>query len=111
MTTTNQPMKTSADIRTSQSGQSVTFHITGIVDEHGSAALKSNFESITLTGLDEVIFDVQNVTYIGSAGLGKFLLFYKKLSTENVKMRVNTVAGTVRDILMELKLNTLFTIN
>ncbi len=111
MTTDNQTMAQSSDIRVSQTGHSVTFHVSGVVDEHGSAALKTSFEGITVNGLDEVVFDFQNVSYIGSAGLGKLLLFYKKLSIENVNMRVNTVAGTVRDILMELKLNTLFTIN
>lgn len=104
-------MAQSADVRIVQTGQSVTFHVSGLVDEHGSAAMKASFEGLTLAGLNEVIFDLQNVTYIGSAGLGKLLLFYKKLSTENVKMRVNTSPGTVRDVLMELKLNTLFTVN
>ena len=108
---TNASMTRAIDIRISHTGQSATVHVMGVVDEQGAAAMKESFEGVTLNGVSEVVFDLQNVTYIGSAGLGKLLLFYKKLSTEGIKMRVNTVAGTVRDTLMELKLNTLFTIN
>lgn len=111
MITSDQSVPQAVDIQVSHDDQVLVFRVSGIVDEHGSVAIKNRFEEITLGDLDEVVFDFQDVTYIGSAGLGKLLLFYKKLSAENINMRINTVDGMVRDVLKELKLNTLFTVN
>ena len=72
--------------------------------------MKRQFERLDLTGVTEAVFNLRDVTYIGSAGLGKLLLFYKKLSTGGAVMKVEYPSDMVRDILIELKLDSLFAI-
>ena len=82
--------------------------ISGDIDESGAAEMKRRFEQLDLANLREMVFDMQDVTYIGSAGLGKLLLFYKKLSMNNAVMKVEHPSSMVRDILIELRLDSLF---
>jgi anti-anti-sigma regulatory factor len=50
------------------------------------------------------------MTYIGSSGIGKLLLFYKNLGVQQIRLTVTNVAPATYDLLHELKLNTVFTI-
>jgi anti-anti-sigma factor len=82
----------------------------GDIDHEGAEALKSSFAGLSLGGKPAVVFDFRGVGYIGSAGLGKLLLFYKRLSTEKVQMRIESASPAVRRLLLELRLDTLFKI-
>jgi anti-anti-sigma regulatory factor len=42
--------------------------------------------------------------------LGKLLLFYKRLSGERIQMRVESASPSLKALLQELRLDTLFTI-
>lgn len=85
--------------------------VSGNVDEKGAADLKTGFEGLNLSGQKTVAFDFAKVTYIGSAGLGKLLLFYKKLATAGIEMRVENSPSDIRELLKELHLDTLFTVS
>jgi len=98
------------DINIMHGDGSIRMEISGDIDEDGAAEMKQRFEQLDLTGVTQAIFDLQRVTYIGSAGLGKLLLFYKKLSTNDVTMKVESPSGMVRDTLTELKLDALFAV-
>ena len=98
------------DITVSHADRCLIVQISGDVDECGAAEMKRQFEMYRLEEIDEVIFDLNDVTYIGSAGLGKLLLFYKRLSNNNTVMKVAHPSEMVRDILIELKLDSLFAI-
>jgi len=82
----------------------------GDIDHGGAEALKSAVAGLTLSGKKAVIFDFRDVQFIGSAGLGKLLLFYKRLSAEKVQMRIEAASPSVQALLRELRLDTLFTI-
>jgi anti-sigma B factor antagonist len=113
MTVTHQEQakKQGITIDVTQSERTATISVFGVIDEQGAAELKDRFEKLNRTALGEVAFNFTNASYIGSAGLGKLLLFYKKLSTDNIKMRVQCPSGTIRNTMMELKLDSLFTIS
>lgn len=80
----------------------------GDVDHAGAEALKTAVLGLDLKGKTAVVFDFRNVGYIGSAGLGKLLLFYKRLSAEKVEMRLESAAPPIQALLRELRLDTLF---
>ena len=83
---------------------------TGDIDHEGAEALKSAVAGLSLNGKKAVVFDLRGVGYIGSAGLGKILLFYKRVSAEKVQMRIESASPTIHKLLLELRLDTLFEI-
>jgi anti-sigma B factor antagonist len=97
--------------QTEDSGNTVTLRVAGDIDHAGAESLKTAFSQLPLTGKTAVIFDFERVGYIGSAGLGKLLLFYKRLSSEYIEMRVQATTPAVRQLLRELKMDTLFPVS
>ena len=89
----------------------VIFTIEGDIDEQGANALKNEFENLSLKGLKSVSFDFAKVPYIGSSGLGKLLLFYKKLAASNAEMNIDNCNPEIIKLLEELNLDTLFKIS
>jgi len=94
-----------------ESSDALTLILNGDIDHAGAEILKTTFNQTNLKGKTVVIFDFKGVNYIGSSGLGKLLLFYKRLSTENVRMRIDSPSTEVRDLLKELKMDTLFNVS
>jgi anti-anti-sigma factor len=85
--------------------------ISGEIDEEGANTLKRQFNEVDLTGLKELVFDFSNVTHIGSAGLGKLLMFYKNLAVEGGKMRIENSSANITELMEELNLNKLFQVS
>jgi anti-sigma B factor antagonist len=85
--------------------------ITGEIDEEGANALKRQFNEVDLKGLKELVFDFSHVTHIGSAGLGKLLMFYKSLAVEGGKMRIENSSENISELMEELNLNKLFQVS
>lgn len=98
------------EISTQAQGQTAVIHISGRVDESGAETLKSCFGSLSLSGINTVQVNCQNLTYIGSSGIGKILLFYKNLGVQQILLKVTHVPPPIYDLLQELKLDTVFTI-
>jgi anti-anti-sigma factor len=73
--------------------------------------LKSQFNKLDLPSLGEVVFDFGKVSYIGSAGIGKFLLFYKKLALNGLNLKIINVSEDVYELLCLLKLDNVFNIS
>ncbi len=99
------------DLAVSQEGDRVRFEIVGNVDEKGAEELKRRFRELNITAVREVIFDFGKVTHIGSAGIGKLLLFYKDLAVIGGSIRIINTSETVYELLTVLKLDTIFTIS
>ena len=85
--------------------------ISGEIDEKGAKALKQQFNEVDLKGLKELVFDFSGVTHIGSAGLGKLLMFYKNLAVGGGKMRIENSSPNISELMEELNLNKLFQVS
>ncbi len=94
----------------SRSGNSARFEIQGDIDERGAEELKARFRELDASSLTEAVFDFKRVDRIGSAGLGKLLLFYKALSANRGEIRIENTNGDIHALLMELQLDAIFTI-
>ena len=82
----------------------------GDINHEEAESMKNAVTSLTFKSVKAVVFDLRNVSYIGSAGLGKFLLFYKRLSSQKIRMEIESASPSMRELLKELRLDTLFSI-
>ncbi len=98
------------EINVTQNDNRARFELKGNIDERGAEDLKRHFRSLDVSSLKEAVFDFAGVTHIGSAGIGKLLLFYKDLAVTGGKIRIENTSGTVFELFTVLKLNTIFSI-
>lgn len=84
--------------------------ISGRIDEGGAEKLKAFLADLKLEGVEEVRLNCKGLNYIGSSGIGKILLFYKNLGVRNKRLRMVMVPSHIHELLLELKLQTVFTI-
>lgn len=98
------------ELTVSQEGSRAGFQVAGNIDERGAEELKRRFRELNISNINEVVFDFGKVTHIGSAGIGKLLLFYKDLAVTGGKIKIINTTETVFELLTVLKLDTIFTI-
>ena len=96
------------EITISQNQGAATITLKGKVDEQGATLLKHHFKELDLSKLKEVIFDFGNVLYIGSAGIGKLLLFYKELAMHDLNLKVVNTSEDIFNLFQILKLDNVF---
>ena len=98
------------DIQVSMDSGRGHLAVTGDIDESGAEALKTRFYAMALKDLQEVVIDFSGVTLIGSAGIGKLLLFYKNLTVNGGALKLVNVPPEIYDMFCMLKLDTVFSI-
>lgn len=81
------------------------------MDERGAEAHKRRFRELQGSSLTEAVFDFSKVNVIGSAGIGKLLLFYKDLALKGGTIRIENASETIYDTLRVVKLDTIFNIS
>jgi anti-anti-sigma factor len=99
------------DIDVNTTGRTVNMVINGNIDEQGANDLKQSFLNLDKKTIDQVIIDMQNVQHIGSAGIGKLLLFYKDFAIKGGKIVLNNVSRSMYDLFKVVKLDTLMKVN
>ncbi len=99
------------EVTVSRNGNSARFEIKGKIDERGAEELKKRFQKVNASFLKEAVFDFRRVSRIGSAGLGKLLLFYKTLSANQGSVRIENANREIHDLLLELQLDSIFKIS
>ena len=99
------------ELTLNQEGDRARFEINGEIDEKGAELLKERFYQLKLSSLKEVVLDFKDVNHIGSAGIGKLLLFYKNLAVGEGSLRILNLNKPTYNLFKELKLNTIFSIS
>lgn len=99
------------ELSVNKEGGLARFEVTGVIDEGGAEDIKRRFGELEIASLKEVVFDFRHVKHIGSAGIGKLLLFYKDLAMQGGVIRIENVSSSIFDLFKVLKLNELFTIS
>ncbi len=82
----------------------------GSIDESGAETLKRRFLEMDVSNLKEVVFDFTGVTFIGSAGIGKLLLFYKKLAPHGGQIVIKGMNKDIYTMFKVVKLDKIFSI-
>lgn len=91
-------------------GSNARFTVKGDIDERGAEILKNRFQEMNRLSVKQLVFDFKEVSYIGSSGIGKLLLFYKDLATSGGSIVVENVSEDIHELLMDLDLDTIITI-
>lgn len=99
------------DVLVTTGSNSATFTITGEIDENGAQLLKTKFSTLDKSSIKDITFDFANVTHIGSAGIGKLLLFYKDIAIGGGQIKIIHVSDTIYTLLTTLKLDSVFKID
>jgi anti-anti-sigma factor len=99
------------NINVSQHNASARIELVGDINEQGAENLKQCFRRQDLSSLKEVVVDFSQVTLIGSAGIGKLLLFYKDLAMNRAPLALKNVPPAIYDLLLVLKLDSIFSIS
>ncbi len=86
----------------------LTFRINGEIDEQGAQILKEKFASNDMSSIKNVYFDFTFVSHIGSAGIGKLLLFYKNIAISGGKIHITNMSEAIYNLFLTLKLGSVF---
>jgi anti-sigma B factor antagonist len=83
----------------------------GKLDEPGSEEMKRRFFALDRNGLDAVVLDFGEVSYVGSACIGKLLLFYKEMFEIGGQIQIVNARPAVYDMLRVVKLDQIIQIS
>lgn len=96
------------NIKVVSEGALTTVTMSGSIDIAGSESLKKTFNQIVESPAMEVELDFNDVTFVGSSGIGKLLLFYKKFTGKGGKIRISRVNKEIAALFKAVKLDKLF---
>ncbi len=99
------------EIRASQEGGTARMSLSGKIDEYGSEELKRRFYELQPATVSELVLDFKGVTYIGSACIGKLLLFYKEMFDVDGKIRIINASPSVYEMLKVVKLDSIMSVS
>lgn len=99
------------EVNVTTEGDQARIEIVGSIDERGAEELKRRFLELDLSSVKDVVFDFGGVTFIGSAGIGKLLLFYKKLTSHGGKITIENMAMDIYTMFKVVKLDKIFGIS
>jgi anti-anti-sigma factor len=91
-------------------GDKTTLLLSGSIDIPGAENLKKILNQIVDDGPKEVIIDFEEVSFIGSSGIGKLLLFYKNFTSKGAKVKIININKEIKALFKAIKLDTLFNI-
>ena len=99
------------EITVTQNEDQVRIEIAGSIDERGAEEMKRRFLELDVSSIREVVFDFTGVTFVGSAGIGKLLLFYKSLAANGGGIRIENMSNDIYTMFKVVKLDKIFNIS
>ena len=89
----------------------VTAIINGNIDSDGTQKLAENLQKIKeIDNANKIIFDLQHVNTITSAGIGKLLNFFKYIDMKRGTMEINGISDNLYSQFNEIHLDRIFPI-
>ncbi len=80
-------------------------------NEQAGEALRQAFNTLYNRGQRTIVLDMSKVDIINSYGIGKILMCYKKLKSEEGVLMVKPLTGFVKETFELLMLDTLFPVD
>ena len=96
------------DIKVEKGKESTTVFISGSIDIPGAEKLKQILNRLLEEKVKEVAIDFEEVTFIGSSGIGKLLLFYKNFTSIGCKVNIVNLNSELKALFKTIKLDKLF---
>jgi anti-sigma B factor antagonist len=98
------------NIKVAHEGDKTIVNLSGSIDIPGAENLKKALNQIAEDNPREVIIDFNEVNFIGSSGIGKLLLFYKKFTTKGGRVLITNLNKEISALFKAIKLDKLFNI-
>jgi anti-sigma B factor antagonist len=98
------------NIKVAKEEDKTTVYLSGSVDIPGAESLKKALNQIADDNPREVVIDFDEVNFIGSSGIGKLLLFYKKFTAKGGKVSIINLNKEISALFKAIKLDKLFNI-
>ena len=88
-------------ITATKQGKSIYITLDGEIDEHSASIARRQADQIAdeNAGLQEAVFDLQNVTFMDSTGIGFLIGRYKKFKRYGIPMYVTNLSMATDRIL------------
>ncbi len=99
------------NITITRENQTARLVLQGDIDELAAEELKKRFRDVALSAPQRVEIDFAGVTHIGSAGIGKLLVFYKDLAIHGTVLALVRVPAAIFHLFREMKLDSIFAIS
>ena len=100
-----------ANIQIDRRDGAVVIHLSGHIDESAADALNTELDQILGQGENRIIFELSDVTFMGSSGLGQIMRVYRELRNSDGFVRVVNPQPLIEDLFELTKLNTIMTIH
>jgi anti-anti-sigma factor len=88
----------------------VVVSIVGSIDERGAEELKRRILGLDISKTKDIFFDFAAVTFIGSAGIGKLLLFYRNVAGQGGQITIENMSKDIFTMFKVVKLDKIFNI-
>jgi anti-sigma B factor antagonist len=98
------------NIKVAKEEDKTTVYLSGSVDIPGAESLKKALNQIVDENPNDVVIDFDEVNFIGSSGIGKLLLFYKKFTAKGGKVSIINLNKEISALFKAIKLDKLFNI-
>ena len=82
-----------------------------LANEQAGEALRKAFNQVFNTGTKTIVMDLSKVQIINSYGIGKILMYYKRLKADGCVLMVKPLSGFVKDTFELLMLDSLFPVD
>lgn len=100
-------MSTQASVR--HSGSVAIVDLSGrITLGEGCGLVRGTIKDLVTAGQKQLLINLQNVSYIDSAGLGELVGSYATVTNQGGQIKLLNVQGKVKDLLQVTKLYTVF---
>ncbi|MGD9123967.1 MAG: STAS domain-containing protein [Desulfarculaceae bacterium] len=99
------------EVNVTSQEERISIAVAGSIDERGAEELKRRFLEIDVSKAKEVVFNFKDVTFVGSAGIGKLLLFYKNLAAHGGRISIENMNRDIFTMFKVVKLDKIFNIS
>lgn len=98
------------NVKLNAEGLKTIMEVSGSVDIPGAEYLKKSLTKVLDSDATEVVVDFKEVSFIGSSGIGKLLLFYKNFTAKGGKISMINLNKEITMLFKAIKLDKLFNI-
>lgn len=96
------------NIKVTKEGNKTIMFLSGSIDIPGAESLKKSLTQILDGDSKEVVIDFKEVSFIGSSGIGKLLIFYKNFTSKGGKINIENLNKEIKALFRAIKLDKLF---
>lgn len=100
-----------ANIQLGERDGTTIIYLSGHIDESAADALNAELERLLEDGVSRIVFELSEVKFMGSSGLGQVMRAYRELRDSDGYVRIVNPQPLIQDLFELTKLNKIITIH